>query len=156
MLRDYLGADTFKRGIVQYLQKYSYKNTKNEDLWNSMASVSIAGDLSSVAAFLFYGSPSQRIKVLSAEMRVLFYFWFQICHTDGTQTMDSFCSRSKHSSSTSVSLSIYTHPPMHILLHILWAVPLCQTFWGSQLSHFDSIQIKTFQLNQLTAFCRFS
>lgn len=62
MLRDYLGADTFKRGIVQYLQKYSYKNTKNEDLWNSMAS---------------------------------------ICHTDGTQTMDSFCSRSKHSSSTS-------------------------------------------------------
>lgn len=62
MLRDYLGADTFKRGIVQYLQKYSYKNTKNEDLWNSMAS---------------------------------------ICHTDGTQTMDGFCSRSKHSSSTS-------------------------------------------------------
>lgn len=28
MLRDYLSADTFKRGIVQYLQKYSYKNTK--------------------------------------------------------------------------------------------------------------------------------
>ncbi|XP_027257655.1 endoplasmic reticulum aminopeptidase 1 [Cricetulus griseus] len=62
MLRDYLGADTFKRGIVQYLQKYSYKNTKNEDLWNSMAS---------------------------------------ICPTDGTQTMDGFCSRSQHSSSTS-------------------------------------------------------
>uniref|UniRef100_G3SXU5 Aminopeptidase n=1 Tax=Loxodonta africana TaxID=9785 RepID=G3SXU5_LOXAF len=38
MLRDYLGADTFKSGIVQYLQKYSYKNTKNEDLWNSIAS----------------------------------------------------------------------------------------------------------------------
>jgi hypothetical protein len=40
MLRDYLSADTFKRGIVQYLQKYSYKNTKNEDLWNSMMHVS--------------------------------------------------------------------------------------------------------------------
>ncbi|XP_036063302.1 endoplasmic reticulum aminopeptidase 1 isoform X3 [Onychomys torridus] len=39
MLRDYLSADTFKRGIVQYLQKYSYKNTKNEDLWNSMAHI---------------------------------------------------------------------------------------------------------------------
>lgn len=39
MLRDYLGADTFKRGIVHYLQTYSYKNTKNEDLWNSMASI---------------------------------------------------------------------------------------------------------------------
>ncbi|KAM6148825.1 endoplasmic reticulum aminopeptidase 1 isoform 2-T2 [Erethizon dorsatum] len=38
MLREYLSADTFKSGIVQYLQKYSYKNTRNEDLWNSMAS----------------------------------------------------------------------------------------------------------------------
>lgn len=39
MLRDYLSADTFKRGIVHYLQTYSYKNTKNEDLWNSIASI---------------------------------------------------------------------------------------------------------------------
>ncbi|XP_015339309.1 endoplasmic reticulum aminopeptidase 1 [Marmota marmota marmota] len=39
MLRDYLSADAFKSGIVQYLHKYSYKNTKNEDLWNSMASI---------------------------------------------------------------------------------------------------------------------
>ena len=111
MLRDYLSADTFKRGIVQYLQKYSYKNTKNEDLWNSMASVSRARDLSSVVPFLYDGTPSQRIKVISTKMSVLFYFWFQICHTDGTQTMDGFCSRSKHSSSTSVSLRLY--PPTH-------------------------------------------
>lgn len=62
MLRDYLSADTFKRGIVQYLQKYSYKNTKNEDLWNSM---------------------------------------MHICSTDDTQTMDGFCSRRQHPSSTS-------------------------------------------------------
>ncbi|KAG3266325.1 endoplasmic reticulum aminopeptidase 1 [Ictidomys tridecemlineatus] len=62
MLRDYLSADAFKSGIVQYLHKYSYKNTKNENLWNSMAS---------------------------------------ICPTDGSQTMDGFCSRSQHSSSTS-------------------------------------------------------
>lgn len=41
MLRNYLGVDAFKSGIVKYLQKYSYKNTKNEDLWNSMASVSM-------------------------------------------------------------------------------------------------------------------
>lgn len=39
MLRDYLGIDAFKNGIVQYLHKYSYKNTRNEDLWNSMASI---------------------------------------------------------------------------------------------------------------------
>ncbi|KFP12069.1 Endoplasmic reticulum aminopeptidase 1, partial [Egretta garzetta] len=41
MLRDYLTADVFKTGLVQYLQKYSYQNTKNEDLWNSMTNASI-------------------------------------------------------------------------------------------------------------------
>ncbi|XP_036888218.1 endoplasmic reticulum aminopeptidase 1 [Sturnira hondurensis] len=61
MLRDYLGADMFKSGIIHYLQKYSYKNTKNEDLWNSMAN---------------------------------------ICPSD-TQTVDGFCSRGQHSSSSS-------------------------------------------------------
>uniref|UniRef100_F6X501 Aminopeptidase n=1 Tax=Callithrix jacchus TaxID=9483 RepID=F6X501_CALJA len=39
MLREYLSADAFRIGIVQYLQKHSYKNTKNEDLWDSMASI---------------------------------------------------------------------------------------------------------------------
>ncbi|KAM6109544.1 endoplasmic reticulum aminopeptidase 1 [Phoenicopterus ruber ruber] len=39
MLRDYLTADVFKAGLVQYLQKYSYENTKNEDLWNSMTNI---------------------------------------------------------------------------------------------------------------------
>ncbi|KAM6037102.1 endoplasmic reticulum aminopeptidase 1 isoform 1-T2 [Theristicus caerulescens] len=39
MLRDYLTADVFKAGLVQYLQKYSYQNTKNEDLWNSMTDI---------------------------------------------------------------------------------------------------------------------
>ncbi|XP_038621881.1 endoplasmic reticulum aminopeptidase 1 [Tachyglossus aculeatus] len=39
MLRDYLSADGFKAGIVQYLQKNSYKNTNNEDLWNSMTNI---------------------------------------------------------------------------------------------------------------------
>ncbi|KAK4815752.1 hypothetical protein QYF61_007170 [Mycteria americana] len=39
MLRVYLTADVFKAGLVQYLQKYSYQNTKNEDLWNSMTNI---------------------------------------------------------------------------------------------------------------------
>ncbi|KAM6391416.1 endoplasmic reticulum aminopeptidase 1 [Rhynochetos jubatus] len=39
MLRDYLTADVFKAGLVQYLQKYSYQNTKNEDLWKSMTNI---------------------------------------------------------------------------------------------------------------------
>ncbi|NXA31968.1 ERAP1 aminopeptidase, partial [Eudromia elegans] len=35
MLRDYMTADVFKAGLKQYLQKYSYQNAKNEDLWNN-------------------------------------------------------------------------------------------------------------------------
>uniref|UniRef100_A0A7N5J957 Aminopeptidase n=1 Tax=Ailuropoda melanoleuca TaxID=9646 RepID=A0A7N5J957_AILME len=41
MLRDYLSAEAFKSGIVRYLQKYSYKNTRNEDLWNSMEGLDV-------------------------------------------------------------------------------------------------------------------
>nr|XP_012629235.1 endoplasmic reticulum aminopeptidase 1 isoform X1 [Microcebus murinus] len=51
MLRDYLSADVFKSGIVQYLQKYSYKNTKNEDLWNSMASICPTDDTQGMDGF---------------------------------------------------------------------------------------------------------
>ncbi|KAM9253523.1 endoplasmic reticulum aminopeptidase 1 [Dugong dugon] len=51
MVRDYLGADAFKSGIVQYLQKYSYKNTKNEDLWNSIASICPTGGTQGMDGF---------------------------------------------------------------------------------------------------------
>uniref|UniRef100_A0A7M4FTJ3 Aminopeptidase n=1 Tax=Crocodylus porosus TaxID=8502 RepID=A0A7M4FTJ3_CROPO len=39
MLWNYLTADVFKAGIVQYLRNYSYQNTKNEDLWNSLTNL---------------------------------------------------------------------------------------------------------------------
>lgn len=42
MLWNYLTADVFKAGIVQYLRNYSYRNTKNEDLWNSLTNASIS------------------------------------------------------------------------------------------------------------------
>ncbi|KFO09637.1 Endoplasmic reticulum aminopeptidase 1, partial [Balearica regulorum gibbericeps] len=75
MLRDYLTADVFKAGLVQYLQKYSYQNAKNEDLWNSMANAN-----------------DQNI-----------FFPFQICPTVGTDKnelqADGFCRRSQQSSS---------------------------------------------------------
>ncbi|KAM4875713.1 endoplasmic reticulum aminopeptidase 1 [Thomomys bottae] len=53
MLRDYLGADAFKSGIVQYLLKYSYKNTKNEDLWNSMTNICPTDDTQTADGFCF-------------------------------------------------------------------------------------------------------
>ncbi|XP_055285453.1 endoplasmic reticulum aminopeptidase 1 isoform X2 [Moschus berezovskii] len=58
MLRDYLGADAFKSGIVKYLQKYSYKNTKNEDLWNSMASICPTDDTQHMDGFCSRGEHS--------------------------------------------------------------------------------------------------
>ncbi|XP_036266483.1 endoplasmic reticulum aminopeptidase 1 isoform X2 [Pipistrellus kuhlii] len=58
MLRDYISADTFKRGIVHYLQTYSYKNTKNEDLWNSMASICPTDGSQRMEGFCSRGQPS--------------------------------------------------------------------------------------------------
>ncbi|XP_026787303.3 endoplasmic reticulum aminopeptidase 2 isoform X1 [Pangasianodon hypophthalmus] len=36
MLRHFLTDDVFQSGIVRYLRKFSYKNAKNEDLWDSL------------------------------------------------------------------------------------------------------------------------
>ncbi|XP_036868035.2 endoplasmic reticulum aminopeptidase 1 isoform X2 [Manis javanica] len=58
MLREYLSADAFKSGIVQYLQKYSYKNTRNEDLWNSMASICPADGTQGMDGFCSNGQRS--------------------------------------------------------------------------------------------------
>ncbi|XP_043844093.1 endoplasmic reticulum aminopeptidase 1 [Dromiciops gliroides] len=58
MLRDYLNADVFKAGIVQYLQKYSYKNTKNEDLWNSMTTICPTGDTQKTDGFCSRNQPT--------------------------------------------------------------------------------------------------
>ncbi|XP_024062468.1 endoplasmic reticulum aminopeptidase 2 [Terrapene carolina triunguis] len=37
MLQDFLSEAVFQKGIIHYLKKYSYRNAKNNDLWNSMA-----------------------------------------------------------------------------------------------------------------------
>ncbi|NWH74544.1 ERAP1 aminopeptidase, partial [Piaya cayana] len=64
MLRDYLTADVFKAGLVQYLQKYSYQNTKNEDLWNSMTNASTP----SLAHFIVSVLPSSSSSYLSSSL----------------------------------------------------------------------------------------
>ncbi|XP_029428716.1 endoplasmic reticulum aminopeptidase 2 [Rhinatrema bivittatum] len=35
MLRNFLTDEVFRNGIIHYLKKYSYRNVKHEDLWNS-------------------------------------------------------------------------------------------------------------------------
>lgn len=39
MLREFLTPEAFKSGIVRYLKRYSYKNTVNSDLWESLTNV---------------------------------------------------------------------------------------------------------------------
>ncbi|XP_059825420.1 endoplasmic reticulum aminopeptidase 1-like [Hypanus sabinus] len=39
MLMDYLTEDVFKAGTISYLQRHSYANAKNEDLWNSLTNI---------------------------------------------------------------------------------------------------------------------
>ncbi len=40
MLAEFLGENKFKEGLRHYIKKYSYKNTKTIDLWNSFEEVS--------------------------------------------------------------------------------------------------------------------
>ncbi|XP_074138121.1 endoplasmic reticulum aminopeptidase 1 isoform X2 [Sminthopsis crassicaudata] len=58
MLKDYLTADVFRTGIVQYLRKYNYKNTKNEDLWNSMTNICPKGDIQKTDEFCSRNQPT--------------------------------------------------------------------------------------------------
>ncbi|KAK1176497.1 endoplasmic reticulum aminopeptidase 2-like isoform X1 [Acipenser oxyrinchus oxyrinchus] len=47
MVRSFLTEDIFQSGIVRYLKKFSYRNAKNEDLWNSIANTCSEEDFTS-------------------------------------------------------------------------------------------------------------
>lgn len=40
MLRDFLTPEAFEVGIIRYLKRYSYQNTVNSHLWESLSNVS--------------------------------------------------------------------------------------------------------------------
>ena len=40
MLKDFLSEETFRKGIIHYLKKFTYRNAKNDDLWHSLSNVS--------------------------------------------------------------------------------------------------------------------
>ena len=40
MIESYVGSENFRKGISLYLKEYSYRNAKNEDLWNSIEKAS--------------------------------------------------------------------------------------------------------------------
>ncbi|CAI9539718.1 unnamed protein product [Staurois parvus] len=39
MLQDYIGAESFETGIINYLRRFSYRNAQNKDLWDSMTDI---------------------------------------------------------------------------------------------------------------------
>ncbi|KAG8598308.1 hypothetical protein GDO81_002557 [Engystomops pustulosus] len=39
MLQNYMGSESFEAGIIHYLRRFSYRNAKNEDLWDSMTDI---------------------------------------------------------------------------------------------------------------------
>uniref|UniRef100_A0A6Q2WYW0 Aminopeptidase n=1 Tax=Esox lucius TaxID=8010 RepID=A0A6Q2WYW0_ESOLU len=45
MLRDFLTPEAFKIGIVRYLRRYSYQNTVNTHLWDSLTNICQSDDL---------------------------------------------------------------------------------------------------------------
>ncbi|KAG7221274.1 hypothetical protein INR49_017339 [Caranx melampygus] len=45
MLRDFLTPDAFEIGIIQYLKRYSYQNTVNSHLWESLTNICNSDDL---------------------------------------------------------------------------------------------------------------
>ncbi|KAM6467791.1 endoplasmic reticulum aminopeptidase 1 isoform 1-T3 [Liasis olivaceus] len=48
MLQDYLSPEVFKAGLIKYLLRFSYQNTQNKDLWESLSDVCPAADGSQV------------------------------------------------------------------------------------------------------------
>lgn len=40
MLRDFMTPEAFEIGIIKYLKRYSYQNTVNSHLWESLTNVS--------------------------------------------------------------------------------------------------------------------
>lgn len=54
MLRDFLTPEVFEIGIIKYLKRYSYKNTVNGHLWESLTDVSHVGNESSTVYIYIY------------------------------------------------------------------------------------------------------
>ena len=40
MIENYLGAETFRKGVNAYLQAHAYGNATSQDFWNAMTAAS--------------------------------------------------------------------------------------------------------------------
>ncbi|CAD7693278.1 unnamed protein product [Nyctereutes procyonoides] len=111
MLRDYLGADAFKSGIVQYLLKHSYKNTKNEDLWNSMASRSLVAPIAGPNSFVLWKA---------VNVNDLFLWWTgAVSGCVGPFQSSSFLKKNQGSEHSRASTMCQTRAKHYYLLYFL-------------------------------------
>ncbi|XP_038621870.1 endoplasmic reticulum aminopeptidase 2-like [Tachyglossus aculeatus] len=61
MLRNFLTDEVFQNGIIYYLKKFSFRNAKNADLWNSLANTCTEKDFSSSSFCYSEGRRSKSI-----------------------------------------------------------------------------------------------
>lgn len=101
MLRDFLTPEAFEIGIIKYLQKYSYQNTVNSHLWESLTNVSHLWSTVCVSVCTSH-------IVLRGLLCWSFLFSYQICSSDvldeGRIKHKEFCSKGSLQSGATVCL----------------------------------------------------
>ncbi|XP_063149203.1 endoplasmic reticulum aminopeptidase 1, partial [Candoia aspera] len=80
MLQDYLSPEVFKAGLIQYLLRFSYQNTQNKDLWDSLSDVCPAAD----------GSQIQNEVCIRNKERVLNSHWTKVVLHDVQAIMNTW------------------------------------------------------------------
>uniref|UniRef100_A0A8K9UZV7 Aminopeptidase n=1 Tax=Oncorhynchus mykiss TaxID=8022 RepID=A0A8K9UZV7_ONCMY len=69
MLRDFLTPEAFKIGIVRYLRRYSYQNTVNSHLWESLTNKWYSGDQLDVRAIMDTWTLQEGFPLVTVEVR---------------------------------------------------------------------------------------
>ncbi|KAF5893715.1 endoplasmic reticulum aminopeptidase 1-like, partial [Clarias magur] len=69
MLREFLSPDVFKKGIVSYLKRYSYQNTVNTHLWESLSAKQHSDDELDVRAMMDTWTLQEGFPLITVEVR---------------------------------------------------------------------------------------
>uniref|UniRef100_A0A4W4GGH6 Aminopeptidase n=1 Tax=Electrophorus electricus TaxID=8005 RepID=A0A4W4GGH6_ELEEL len=75
MLREFLSPEVFKMGIVQYLKRYSYQNTINTHLWESLTTVSTCLGKYCVCVCVFVCFSQKRRSEDELDVKVMMETW---------------------------------------------------------------------------------
>ncbi|KAK2508604.1 hypothetical protein MC885_015744 [Smutsia gigantea] len=70
MLKNFLSAEKFQKGIIHYLKKFNYGNAKNDDLWSSLSNSCLEDDFAS-GRFCDSNSKTSHTSLLSFQLAFL-------------------------------------------------------------------------------------